>query len=160
MLKNGENGRGLASRWYPKTLERRILGIFENRHLIRFRQGDGVEFISENARRNDIAFFIDPPYTVAGRRLYKHSVIDHEELFHVTASVRGDFLMTYDNATPIRRLAERFNLDTHLIPMKSTHHAIMTELLVGRDLGWARRPLQLGQDALFEGLKADGHSGR
>ena len=160
LVKQGENGRGLASRWYPKTLERRILGIFENRHRIRFRQGDGLEFIRENASRNDIAFFIDPPYTVAGRRLYRHSVVDHDELFQVTASVRGDFLMTYDNAAPICELAKKFNLETHLVPMKSTHHAIMNELLVGRDLAWARELLELGQDALFENVKANGHAGR
>ena len=160
LVKQGENGRGLASRWYPKTLERRILGIFENRHRIRFSQGDGIQFIRENANRNDIAFFIDPPYTVAGRRLYKHSVIDHEELFRTTASVHGDFLMTYDNATPIRKLARRFNFDTHLIPMKSTHHAIMTELLIGRDFGWARKPPEFGEDALFEDLKTNGNTRR
>jgi DNA adenine methylase len=160
LVKQGENGRGLASRWYPKTLERRILGIFENRHRIRFRQGDGLDFIRDNASRNDIAFFIDPPYTVAGRRLYKHSMIDHEELFRITSGVRGDFLMTYDNATSICKLADKFNLETHLIPMKSTHHAIMSELLVGRDLGWARKPLQLSQDALFEHFEANGDARR
>jgi DNA adenine methylase len=160
LVKQGENGRGLASRWYPRTLERRILGIFENRHRIRFKQGDGLQFIRENAHRNDLAFFIDPPYTVAGRRLYRCSDIDHEELFRVVAGVRGDFLMTYDNATPIRKLAKDFGLDTHLVPMKSTHHMIMRELLVGRDLRWARKPLELRQDSLFEDLKANGNSCR
>lgn len=160
LLKRGENGRGLASRWYPKTLERRILGIFENRHRIRFRQGDGLQFIRENANRKDLALFIDPPYTVAGRRLYTHSEVNHEELLRVTASARGEFLMTYDNAQPIRTLAKRFDLDTHLIPMKSTHHAVMSELLIGRDLRWVRKPLQLFEDTLFKDFEADGHASR
>ena len=160
LMKQGENGRGLASRWYPETLARRILSISENRHRIRFRCQDGIQFIGDNADRNEIAFFIDPPYTVAGRRLYVHSQIDHEKLFRETAKVKGDFLMTYDNAKPIRELAARFGFDTHKIPMKNTHHEIMSELLIGRDLGWARKPLQLSHDALFEDLQAHGNASR
>jgi len=156
LLKQGENGRGLASRWYPKTLERRILAICENRHRIRFRRGDGLQFIRENANRKDMAFLIDPPYTMAGRRLYTHSEVDHEELLRATASLRGDFLMTYDDAQPIRNLAKRLGLATHLVPMKSTHHAVMSELLIGRDLGWAKKPLELFEDTLFKNLQAHG----
>jgi DNA adenine methylase len=155
LMKLGENGHGLGSRWYPETLARRILAIFENRHRIRFREQDGIQFIRNNADRNDIAFFIDPPYTVAGRRLYVHSQIDHEELFLETSRVRGDFLMTYDDAKPIRSLASRFGFDTHKIPMKNTHHEIMYELLIGRDLGWVRKSLQLSQNAFLEDLQAD-----
>ncbi|MBI4459206.1 MAG: DNA adenine methylase [Acidobacteria bacterium] len=160
LMKRGENGRGLASRWYPETLAKRILAIFENRHRIRFRQEDGIEFIRENAERDDVAFFIDPPYTVAGRRLYAHSQIDHEQLFREVSKISGDFLMTYDNSRTIRNLAARFGFDMHDIPMKNTHHEVMTELLIGRDLGWARRPLQLSYDAAFEGFQAHRNAGR
>ncbi|HKF53419.1 MAG TPA: DNA adenine methylase [Candidatus Acidoferrales bacterium] len=160
LMKQGENGKGLASRWYPETLARRILAITENKHRIRFFEGDGIQFIHQNAGRSDVAFFIDPPYTLAARRLYVHSQIDHEKLFLETSSIRGDFLMTYDDCKPIRALAARFGFDTHKIPMKNTHHEIMHELLVGRDLGWARKPLQLGQNPRFESLQADRHAGR
>jgi DNA adenine methylase len=160
LMKRGENGRGLASRWYPETLARRILSIFENRHRIRIRQQDGLQFLQQNASRNDIAFFIDPPYTVAGRRLYLHSIVDHEKLFRETSRLKGDFLMTYDDAQPIRALATRVGFDVHAVPMKNTHHEIMRELLIGRDLGWARASRQLSQDALFEELKADGNASR
>ena len=160
LMKQGENGRGLASRWYPDTLARRILAIFENKHRIRFRHQDGIQFIRDNADRNEITFFIDPPYTVAGRRLYAHSQIDHEELFREVSRVNGDFLMTYDNAKPIRELAARFEFDTHKIPMKNTHHEILSELLIGRHLGWARKPLQFSHDPLFEDLQAHGNASR
>lgn len=160
LMRQGENGRGLASRWYPETLARRMLAIFENKHRITFRQHDGLQFIHDNASRNDIAFFVDPPYTVAGRRLYVHSQLDHDKLFREISRAKGDFLMTYDDAKPIRALASRFGFDTHEIPMKNTHHEIMRELLVGRDLGWARRPLQFSQDALFEDLQTHGNASR
>ncbi len=140
LMKNGENGRGLRSRWYPATLRKRILAIVEMRHRIAFEEGDGLEVIQRNSQRRDVAFFIDPPYTVAGRRLYTHSDIDHEALFSLAGASAGDFLMTYDNAEEIRRLATRHGFQMRLVPMKSTHHAEMVELLIGRDLSWLARP--------------------
>lgn len=47
--------------------------------------------------------------------------------------------MTYDNAKGVRELARKHGFDTEAIAMKNTHHAQMTELLIGRDLNWARR---------------------
>jgi DNA adenine methylase len=138
LMKYGESGRGLASRWYPKTLQARIEAICSRKAHIAFIRGDGVAYMRKNADREDFVFFVDPPYTVAGRRLYQHSEVDHEELFAVASCVRGDFLMTYDDAEPIGELAQRFGFDVHSVPMKNTHHRVMHELLIGRDLSWAR----------------------
>lgn len=160
LMRKGENGRGLSSRWYPETLARRIVSIAENRHRIRFLQQDGIQFIRDNADRCGVVFFIDPPYTVAGRRLYVHSQVDHERLFSETSKIKGDFLMTYDDCKPIRALAARFGFEIQKIPMKNTHHEIMSELLIGRDLGWVRKPLQFSQNALFESLQAHRYTGR
>jgi DNA adenine methylase len=136
LMKEGENGRGLLSRWYPQTLNRRILAIHHLRNRITFIHGDGMEFIGRYARRKNSVWFLDPPYTVAGRRLYLHSEIDHAGLFRLAARLVGDFLMTYDNAEPIRLLARKHRFQTRLVPMKSTHHAVMEELLIGRHLAW------------------------
>ena len=142
MIKVGENGKGLASRWYPETLNRRICAIVAMRDLLAFVQGDGLAALRDYADDPAAAFFIDPPYTAstkrAGSRLYTHSVIDHEELFLVAAGLKGDFLMTYDNADEVWELARRHDFDTMLVPMKNTHHTEMQELLVGRNLDWAR----------------------
>lgn len=141
-LKHGENGRGIRSRWYAETLKRRILDIMTFRDKITFVQDDGIEVMRKNSRKRNAAFFIDPPYTAggkrAGRRLYTYSEIDHEKLFKVTSKVAGDFLMTYDDADDVRELAKKYNFDTELVAMKNTHHASMKELLIGRDLNWAR----------------------
>jgi DNA adenine methylase len=141
-LKKGEDGKGIRSRWYAETLKKRILDIASIRTQITFIEGDGIEVIKQNAHRADATFFVDPPYTVAGkkagRRLYRYSELDHEELFDVISNVTGDFLMTYDAADEVRKLAERHGLDTELVAMKNTHHAEMTELLIARNLNWAR----------------------
>ncbi len=138
LMKEGENGKGLRSRWYAQTLKNRIVDIVQKKAFIKFIQGDGIAFMHQNASRPDIAYLIDPPYTVAGRRLYAHSEIDHEQLFKAVEKLEGDFLMTYDNVPPVRELAKAHGLDTQEIAMKNTHHAVMSELLIGRNLAWAR----------------------
>lgn len=138
LMKEGEAGKGLKSRWYAETLKRRILDIVSMKKNIHFVNGDGMKYLKDTAKRKDIAYLIDPPYTVAGRRLYAHSEIDHDLLFKMAAKLKGDFLMTYDNCEPVRALATKYGLDTQEVAMKNTHHAVMSELLIGRDLSWAR----------------------
>jgi DNA adenine methylase len=139
-VKNGENGKGLASRWYPETLSKRIRKIIGIRDRFTFVEGDGLEFIRQNQQRPDAVYFIDPPYTAggkrAGSRLYTHFELDHEELFNISSSLAGDFLMTYSNDRDVQRLAQKYQLAMKKVAMKNTHHAKMTELLIGRNLDW------------------------
>lgn len=135
-VKHGENGKGIHSRWYPKTLKRRILEIDRVRDKINFIQGDAFEICRKNEGRVDAVYFIDPPYVKAGRRLYRYSEIDHMALFEQASRLKGDFLMTYDNNIEIRKLAENHNFEMRPVAMKNTHHAEKTELLIGRDLDW------------------------
>lgn len=46
--------------------------------------------------------------------------------------------MTYDNATEAKDLAGKYKFQAKPIPMKNTHHAAMTELVIGRDLEWMK----------------------
>lgn len=139
-IKAGEAGKGLKSRWYPETLARRIRNIVEVRSRITFIEGDGIKVMREMAQHDNAVFFIDPPYTAsakkAGSRLYTHSKVNHVELFQIAATLQGDFLMTYDNDSEVRRLAEAHGFDTRTVAMKNTHHAKMSELLIGRNLNW------------------------
>lgn len=136
LMKLGENGKGLASRWYPKTLCRRILAIAALRDRIAFVRGDGLAAMRDDAGRTDVAFFVDPPYVVAGRRLYRHNAVDHERLFQIASGVRGDMLMSYDDTAHIRALAARHGFQVKPLPMKTTHHRRKTELVIARRLDW------------------------
>ena len=140
MVKHGENGKGIASRWYPETLSKRIRKIVAIRERITFTEGDAFDVIDQNKARQDAVFFIDPPYTAggkkAGNRLYTHFELDHEKLFYLSAQTAGDFLMTYSNDETVRGLAQTHHFASKEIAMKNTHHAKMTELLIGRDLSW------------------------
>ncbi|MBN2547593.1 MAG: DNA adenine methylase [Anaerolineales bacterium] len=139
-IKNGENGKGIKSRWYPETLRKRILSIGKIRDRITFIEGDGLKFLGQNASRPDVVYFIDPPYTAAGKkagaRLYTHFEIDHERLFAIAETLQGDFLMTYDNALGVKQMAEQHGFVTDLVAMKNTHHTEMMELLISRSLEW------------------------
>ena len=140
LIKAGENGRGLRSRWYPETLARRVRTLEALRDRVSVVCGDGIGFLEQHGGETGTAAFIDPPYTAggkkAGSRLYAHHQLEHEHLFGVAAQLSGPFVMTYDNAPEIERLAGEHGLETRAISMKNTHHALMTELLIGRDLGW------------------------
>ena len=138
LVKTGENGRGLNSRWYPETLARRIQEIAGLRERFSFVEGDGFEIIRRYADDETAAFFVDPPYTVASKRLYSHWQVEHRTLFALLARVKGDVLMTYDNTREIAALAFEFHFETQAIAMKNTHHARMTELVIGKDLSWLR----------------------
>jgi DNA adenine methylase len=133
-MNSGENGKGVASRWYAKTLAHRIARIHQFRGQIEFADGDGFPLIDKHAADPNAAFFIDPPYTAstkrAGRRLYNHNEIDHDALFDAMAGIRGKFLMTYDDDDRIERmaLAREFKIDR--VAMKNTHHNRMVELLI------------------------------
>lgn len=136
LVKEGENGRGLASRWYPKTLAERIRTIAAAREHFSFIEGDGMQVIQSYAHERTAAFFVDPPYTMAARRLYSHWQIDQGRLIGLLKRVDGSVLLTYDSTPEILNLATEFGLETQAIAMKNTHHARMTELLVGKDLTW------------------------
>lgn len=143
LIKHGENGKGLKSRWYAETLASRIVAIGGIRNRFTFVCGDGIEVMREYARRKRAVFFIDPPYTAggtngkrAGTRLYAHHELDHERLFWTAERVAGDVLLTYDDAPDVRDLAARHSFEVECVAMKNTHHTKMTELLIGRSLSW------------------------
>lgn len=140
--KYGENGKGISSRWYPETLCRRIIDIVGYRERLNFVHGDGFTLIENKLKQDNVIFFVDPPYTAAGkragRRLYTHHIIDHEALFELMYRVKGDFLMTYDDSEEIREFATAHGFDYEPVAMKNTHHAQVYELLISNNLNWAR----------------------
>jgi DNA adenine methylase len=142
LIKTGEAGKGLRSRWYPETLRKRILDIVKLRDKMSFMHSDGLTIMRQHAERESVVFFIDPPYTAstkrAGSRLYTHPNIDHKQLFKTADALSGNFLMTYDDAEEVRILARTHNFDMQTVSMKNTHHSTMKELLIGRNLDWIR----------------------
>jgi DNA adenine methylase len=142
-IKYGENGKGIRSRWYPGTLAKRLLDLNHIVNRIDFRCDDGLKIMQEFSAVQNAVYFIDPPYTAggkkAGKRLYKHYSLDHEELFRLCKSLKGNFLITYDDAEEVKEMTYRHEFQMRLVPMINTHHATMRELVIGRDLSWMGR---------------------
>lgn len=78
LTRHGDEGRGIGQRWYPDTLARRIIDIQQVRSRITFVHGDAFSFLSDHCDNPDVVYFVDPPYSVAGSRLYRHGTIDHQ----------------------------------------------------------------------------------
>jgi len=86
LIRKGEDGKGLSSRWYPKTLAKRIGIISSLKSKLEFSKSDGFKLIRKYIRRKEAVFFVDPPYTKAACRLYRHWKLNHEELFALLAT--------------------------------------------------------------------------
>jgi len=135
-IKNGENGKGLASRWYPKTISNRIEAISRYADRIRFEEGDGMDKLEKSLGTDDrsIAVFVDPPYTAggkrAGRRLYAYHAVDHEKLFGMLYDSAAEFLMTYDEAPEIVDLIGKHGFHAERVLMKNGHHKKISELVI------------------------------
>ena len=134
LIKAGEAGKGLKSRWYPDTLAARIKTIRSLRLKIAFIKGDAFHTLSLFEDHSRVCFFVDPPYTAggkqAGKRLYNHNEVDHKALFKKVSEVRGAALLTYDDSPEVRSMAASCSFNVQTIPMKNTHHEVMQELLI------------------------------
>ncbi len=128
----GESGKGVASRWYPGTLVRRLFAIADCARCIEIRHDDGMAVLESIP--DDAALFVDPPYTAggkrAGKRLYAHNDIDHARLFALLGERKSDFLMTYDRTPEIETLVREYGFHAVQVLMKNTHHARISELVV------------------------------
>ena len=135
--RSGENGKGIASRWYPDTIIRRLKAVAEYSDQIDFHEIDGMlllERVLSGASASQVAIFADPPYTAggkqSGRRLYNHNIIDHQRLFTTLADSGAEFLMTHDESAEILDLINIHGFHVVRVVMKNTHHARRGELVI------------------------------
>ena len=138
--RNGENGKGLGSRWYPDTLAQRIEDIERYADRITFLEGDGTRLLDLllYGTADRAAVFVDPPYTAKtgkrpGKRLYAHNVVDDEALFDTLSRHTASFLMTYDAAPEIIELVRKYEFNAVRVTMKNAHHDRLPELVITRE---------------------------
>lgn len=134
LMKEGERGKGLASRWYPDTLVKRFAAVRALRERLRFEERDAFGVLDEHAHRTDAAWFVDPPYTAGGRmagmRLYSCHQVDHERLFKWMATCRGPVMATYDDAPEVRCLVARNGFTAQGVRSPSNQRQMSDELVV------------------------------
>lgn len=133
-INHGENGHGIRSRWYPKTLANRVALTNALRDKITFVQRDGLQVLKEFANRPRAVAFVDPPYVVkgrgAGRRLYTHHHLDCDELFEIVRAFTGAMVITYHRSVVVERLADAAGLELHTIKVQTGHTRSKRELIM------------------------------
>lgn len=136
ILFKGENGKGVSSRWYPTTLRGRIERINKAKQKIQFVLADGLKMLKNYSQAQNCIFFIDPPYPMSGRRLYKHFDVNPEHVFALASSVKGSFLMTYEDNPEIETLVSQHSLEARRVSFSTAHNAKKPEFLISRDFTW------------------------
>lgn len=56
-------------------------------------------------------FYLDPPYKIDVKGLYKHENMNYEELSHILKKLKGMFVLSINDDPDIRRLFKGFNID-------------------------------------------------
>ena len=87
-----------------------------------------------------MAYFIDPPYLGAGKRLYAENVLDHRRLFEIASKLKGRVLMTYDDTPDVRNWTQEFGFAIQSVRMQTRQHRTKMELLISKDLAWLKTP--------------------
>jgi DNA adenine methylase len=133
-LNQGEDGHGIQSRWYPKTLSHRIASTNALRHKLTFVQRDGLQVLKEFANHQSAVAFVDPPYAVngrgAGQRLYAHHNVNCDELFKIVKNFRGPMIITYHRSVIVERLAKIAGIRCHTITVHTGHTRSKRELIM------------------------------
>lgn len=134
LMKNGEGGKGIASRWYPETLVKRFKMIRSMKSRLIFQQRDAFELFAEHGADAQKCWFVDPPYTAggknAGARLYNLHSLDHEKLFKGMSEASGAVMATYDAAPEVLELAKNWGFAVHDARMRNTHNELMDEVIL------------------------------
>jgi DNA adenine methylase len=165
LVKNGENGRGVASMWYPITLAHRIEAIAIVRDRIDFREGDALGILPHYLGLKSCAFFVDPLYAAggkrAGTRLYAHNHVDHLALFGLMQRARGEVLLTCDDAAEVQMLAKQHGFCIEAAPMANTHRSLLFELLItNRPLSYSPPPQSQMEAEFRDDIRDKSPSGR
>ena len=133
ILKNGENGNGIHSRWYPETLASRIERINALRHKFQFSEGDGIDVLKRFAANPQAVAFVDPPYVADGRgaglRLYRYHELDYKKLFEAITNFNGPMIITFHRSEIVEREARTAGLECHTVNMHTAHTISKRQLI-------------------------------
>jgi len=77
--------------------------------------GDAVELIKTNSRKQNVIFYIDPPYFNKGESLYRYfyKLSDHKRLAEALKKAKFPWILSYDSHHVIEFLYEDFFIRKH-----------------------------------------------
>jgi DNA adenine methylase len=125
-----------SKKWYPDTFAERIERIHRVGDRFEVIHGDGLEVMQKYVDREDVAFFVDPPYPDDRDRLYKHSDVDDDLVFQLCAEAGPRALLTYDTTDVVRDLVDEYGLESRKLVNENGRNNDAGELLISSDMGW------------------------
>jgi DNA adenine methylase len=145
MLREGENGKGVFSRWYSATLRQRLEMLFQYRHRFAVSNEDALTVLG--ADHGAAFWFIDPPYTCGsaapGGRLYTLTNVDHRALFMAIKELNGPWLLTEHDDESIWEIAKEQALEPEMVSVRNAHHKKTHELIFSSKELKAKLPTRL-----------------
>ena len=136
LIRAGEKGKGVGSRWYPQTLIKRIHEIQLQSCRFSIECEDGLMRLQDYVGVSSNVIFVDPPYTIGnkqpGRRLYDHNDINHEELFETLSRSKAEFMMTYNADPYVCELVRQHKFSAVRVEVRNAHASTHTELVITR----------------------------
>lgn len=107
--KNQSGSYKMDCRFNKKNLTQKIQEIYKLKDKIKFYNLDVLEFL-KIAKKKESFIFFDPPYYQKGKDLYvnfyEHE--DHLKLANIISKIESDWIVTYDNVTPIKEMYSKF----------------------------------------------------
>ena len=98
----------IGCRFNREEVRRRVERVAKYKSCIHLSRRDGTEFVCgvRSALPRSSLLFVDPPYIVGSRRLYRNLMndVDHIRLAESLCASENPWVATYDNAMAIRRL--------------------------------------------------------
>ena len=103
------SGYSIGCRFTKDTLINSIESLADLADRIDIAFGDGVSYLKRHAvsiARRDAVVYVDPPYYLQGRKLYRYHFADedHERLARFLDESQFRWLVSYDNHPFVRRL--------------------------------------------------------
>ena len=106
----------IGARYNRADLVRRIEKIGSYAPRIAVYNKDAADFIGSDlaALKGNALVYLDPPYYANGHRLYRNTYKhgDHAKIAGLVGRIRQPWIVSYDNAEPIRALYSRYRQQT------------------------------------------------
>jgi DNA adenine methylase len=124
----------IDARFNRKELARRIEKVGSYAPRISVYNKDAVDFISEDipAIEGKALVYLDPPYYANGARLYRNTYKhdDHAKIAGLVNTIPHPWIVSYDNAEPIRELYSGYRQQTFGLGYSANRRYDGTEVMV------------------------------
>lgn len=114
--KNQDGPWKLDARFNRQDLSKRVAKIASYAPRISLHNLDASKFINGPLKKISASalVYVDPPYYEKGKKLYEdhYQHGDHEAISKLVAKIQQKWIVSYDNAEPIRRFYSKFQQQT------------------------------------------------